>query len=61
MSGDPQQTLGALLVRLDVRERQIAAEAKAAHEQIAPMTGLLDGLTQAVDVDGVAESPSVLT
>ncbi|MER5934958.1 hypothetical protein [Streptomyces sp. NPDC002054] len=45
MSGHPQQTLGALLARLEVRERQIAMEAEAAHEQIA----LLDGLAQAAE------------
>ncbi|MDH6580814.1 hypothetical protein [Kitasatospora sp. MAP5-34] len=49
MSGDPQQTLGALLARLEVRERQIAAEAEAAHEQIAQLTTLLDGLAQAAE------------
>ncbi|MGW0586137.1 hypothetical protein ACWD25_62190 [Streptomyces sp. NPDC002920] len=49
MSGDPQQTLGALLARLEVRERQIAMEAEAAHEQIAQLTALLDGLAQAAE------------
>ncbi len=49
MSGDPQQTLGALLARLEVREQQIAAEAEAAHEQIAQLTALLDGLSQAAE------------
>lgn len=49
MSGDPQQTLGALLARLEVRDRQIAVEAEAAHEQIAQLTALLDGLAQATE------------
>ncbi|WP_406457190.1 hypothetical protein OH768_25165 [Streptomyces sp. NBC_01622] len=49
MSGDPQQTLGALPARLEVRERQIAVEAEAAHEQIAQLTALLDGLAQAAE------------
>ncbi|MFI1658160.1 hypothetical protein ACH4ZU_25090 [Streptomyces sp. NPDC020472] len=49
MSGDPQQTPGALLARLEVRERQIAVEAEAAHEQIAQLTALLDGLAQAAE------------
>jgi hypothetical protein len=49
VSGYPQQTLGALLVRLEVRERQIAAEAEAVHEQIAQLTALLDGLAQAAE------------
>ncbi|WP_199808216.1 hypothetical protein [Streptomyces sp. NRRL F-2580] len=49
MSGDPQQTLGALLARLEVRERQIAVEAEAAHEQIAQLTALLNGLAQAAE------------
>ncbi|MFJ8255501.1 hypothetical protein [Streptomyces sp. NPDC094466] len=49
MSGDPQQSLGALLVRLEVRERQIAAEAEAVHEQIVQLAALLDGLTQAAE------------
>ncbi len=49
MSGDPQQTLGALLVRLEARERQLAAEAEAAHEQIARLTALLAGLAQEAD------------
>ncbi len=47
--GDPQQTLGALLARLEVRERQIAVEAEAAHEQIAQLTALLDGLAQSAE------------
>jgi hypothetical protein len=49
VSGDQQQTLGALLVRLEAREKQIAAEAETAHEQIVQLTALLDGLTQAAD------------
>lgn len=46
---DPQQTLGALLARLEVPERQIAVEAEAAHEQIVQLTALLDGLAQAAE------------
>lgn len=49
MSDDPQQALGALLARLEVRERQIAVEAEAAHEQIAQLTALRDGLAQAAE------------
>ncbi len=49
MSGDEHQTLGALLVRLEAQEKQIAAQAEAAHEQIAQLTALLDGLAQAAD------------
>ncbi|MFG3062229.1 hypothetical protein ACGFYM_27155 [Streptomyces sp. NPDC048231] len=49
MSGDPQQTLGALLARLEVRERQIAVEAEAAHEQIVQLTASLGGLAQAAE------------
>ncbi|MGW4659522.1 hypothetical protein ACWEP2_35190 [Streptomyces sp. NPDC004279] len=49
MSGDPQQTLGALLARLEVHERQIAVEAEAAHEQMVQLTALLDGLAQAAE------------
>ncbi|MFJ6893810.1 hypothetical protein [Streptomyces hokutonensis] len=53
MSGDPQQTLGALPARLEVRERQIAVEVESAHEQIALLTAqpaaLLDGLAQAAE------------
>jgi len=49
VSGDPQQTLGALLARLEVRERRIAVEAEAAHEQIVQLTALLDGLAQAAE------------
>jgi hypothetical protein len=49
VSGDQQQTLGALLVRLGAREKQIAAEAEAAHQQITQLTALLDGLAQAAD------------
>ncbi|MFF2132065.1 hypothetical protein ACFVW1_43325 [Streptomyces olivochromogenes] len=49
MSGDAQQTLGALLARLEVRERQIAVEAEAAHEQMVQLTALLDGLAQAAE------------
>ncbi|MFE1984638.1 hypothetical protein [Streptomyces mirabilis] len=46
---DPQQTLGALLARLEVPERQIAVEEEAAHEQIVQLTALLDGLAQAAE------------
>jgi hypothetical protein len=49
VSGDEHQTLGALLVRLEAQEKQIAAQAEAAHEQIAQLTALLDGLAQAAD------------
>ncbi|WP_225446692.1 hypothetical protein [Streptacidiphilus sp. PB12-B1b] len=49
MSGDEHQTLGALLVRLEAQEKQIAAQAEAAHEQITQLTALLDGLAQAAD------------
>ncbi|MFJ4832119.1 hypothetical protein ACIP79_19790 [Streptomyces sp. NPDC088747] len=49
MSGGPQQTLGVLPARLEVRERQIAVEAEAAHEQIAQLTVLLDGLAQGAE------------
>jgi len=49
MSGDQHQTLGALLVRLESQEKQIAAQAEATHEQITQLTALLDGLTQAAD------------
>lgn len=49
MSGDPQQTLGALLVQLEAREQQIATEAEAAHEQIAQLTAVLAGLAQEAD------------
>ncbi|PYC63816.1 hypothetical protein C7C46_33130, partial [Streptomyces tateyamensis] len=49
MSGDEHLTLGALLVRLETQEKQIAAQAEAAHEQIAQLTALLDGLAQAAD------------
>ncbi|MFG2370236.1 hypothetical protein ACGFY9_01995 [Streptomyces sp. NPDC048504] len=49
MSAGPQQPLGALLARLEVRERQIAVEAEAAHEQIQQLTALLDGLARAAE------------
>jgi hypothetical protein len=49
VSGDQQQTLGALLVRLEAREQQITVEAEAAHEQIAQLTALLAGLAQEAD------------
>jgi hypothetical protein len=42
-------TLGALLVRLDEREREIAAQAETAREKIAELTALLDGLDTAAE------------
>ncbi|MGV9270081.1 hypothetical protein ACWDRR_36135 [Kitasatospora sp. NPDC003701] len=40
-------SLGALLVRLEERERQIAAQAEATREKIAELTALLDGFDTA--------------
>ncbi|WP_030732899.1 hypothetical protein [Streptomyces sp. NRRL S-237] len=37
-------TLGAVLARLEEREREIAAQAETAREKIAELTALLDGL-----------------
>ncbi|MFD9302164.1 hypothetical protein ACFWCB_05600 [Streptomyces sp. NPDC060048] len=37
-------TLGVVLARLEEREREIAAQAETAREQIAELTALLDGL-----------------
>ncbi|MEV7393240.1 MULTISPECIES: hypothetical protein [unclassified Streptomyces] len=42
-------TLGALLVRLEERQREIAAQAEAAREEIADLTALLDGLDTAAE------------
>jgi len=42
-------TLGALLVRLDEREREIAAQGEAVREKIAELTALLDGLDTAAE------------
>ncbi|MEU9979383.1 hypothetical protein [Streptomyces sp. NPDC051014] len=42
-------TLGALLVRLDEREREIAAQAETAREKIVELTPLLDGLDTAAE------------
>ncbi|MFJ9712016.1 hypothetical protein [Streptomyces sp. NPDC101234] len=42
-------TLGALLVRLEERQREIAAQAEAAREKIAELTALLDGLDTAAE------------
>src|SRR3954454_21722453 len=58
VSADEQQTLGALLVRLEAQEKQIAAQAEAGHQQIAQLTAHLDGLAQAADL--VAITPKTL-
>ncbi|MEU8927564.1 hypothetical protein AB0D10_42785 [Kitasatospora sp. NPDC048545] len=42
-------TLGALLVRLEEQEREIAAQAEVAREKIADLTALLDGLDTAAE------------
>ncbi|MFE2912257.1 hypothetical protein ACFXI0_15235 [Kitasatospora indigofera] len=42
-------TLGALLVRLEERERVITAQAETAREKIAELTELLDGLGSAAE------------
>ncbi|MFG3480177.1 hypothetical protein ACGF3K_33880 [Streptomyces sp. NPDC047980] len=42
-------TLGAVLVRLEEREREIAAQAEAAREKIAELTALLDGFDKAAE------------
>ncbi|MFF0043850.1 hypothetical protein ACFYRG_48175 [Streptomyces mirabilis] len=42
-------TLGAVLVRLEEREREIAAQAEAAREKIAELTALLDGFDTAAE------------
>lgn len=42
-------TLGAVLVRLEEREGEIAAQAEAAREKIAELTALLDGYDTAAE------------
>ncbi|MEV7770120.1 hypothetical protein [Kitasatospora sp. NPDC086791] len=42
-------TLGAVLVRLDEREREIAAQAEQTREQITRLTAMLDELGQAAE------------
>ncbi|MFJ2162751.1 hypothetical protein [Streptomyces sp. NPDC087856] len=42
-------TLGAVLVRLEEREREISAQAEAAREKIAELTALLDGFDTAAE------------
>lgn len=42
-------TLGAVLARLEEREREIAAQAEAAQEKIAELTVLLDGFGKATE------------
>jgi predicted nucleic acid-binding Zn-ribbon protein len=42
-------TLGAVLVRLEEREREIAAQAEATREQIAQLTARLDELGRAAE------------
>lgn len=42
-------TLGALLARLEEREREIAAQAEGARERIAELTALLDGFDTAAE------------
>ncbi|MFF3518974.1 hypothetical protein [Streptomyces sp. NPDC002573] len=42
-------TLGAVLVRLEEREREIAAQAEQTREQIAQLTAMLDELDRAVE------------
>lgn len=42
-------TLGAVLARLEEQEREIAAQAEAAREEIAGLTALLDGLDKAAE------------
>jgi hypothetical protein len=49
VSSDQQRALGALLVRLEARERQIAVEAEGAHEQITQLTAQLAALAQGAD------------
>lgn len=41
--------MGAVLARLEEREREIAVQAEAARERIAELTALLDGLGQAAE------------
>ncbi|MBV6703415.1 hypothetical protein [Kitasatospora aureofaciens] len=42
-------TLGAVLARLEEREREIAAQAEVAREKIAELTALLDGFDKAAE------------
>lgn len=42
-------TLGAVLARLEEREREIAAQAETAREKIAELTALLDGSDKAAE------------
>ncbi|MGW4985515.1 hypothetical protein [Streptomyces mirabilis] len=42
-------TLGAVLARLEEREREIAAQAETAREKIAELTALLDGFDIAAE------------
>ena len=42
-------TLGAVLVRLEEREREIAAQAEETREQITRLTAVLDELSQAAE------------
>jgi hypothetical protein len=42
-------TLGAVLVRLDEREREIAARAEQTRQQITQLTAMLDGLGRAAE------------
>ena len=48
MTGD-QLTLGAVLARLEEREREIAAQAETTREQIAQLTARLDELGRAAE------------
>ncbi|MFD7533518.1 hypothetical protein ACFV8E_38935 [Streptomyces sp. NPDC059849] len=42
-------TLGAVLARLEEREREIAAQAETTQEKIAELTALLDGLDKVTE------------
>ncbi|MBA4867368.1 hypothetical protein H1V43_40135, partial [Streptomyces sp. PSKA54] len=42
-------TLGAVLARLEEREREIAAQAEAVREKIAELTALLEGYDSAAE------------
>ncbi|MFD8707255.1 hypothetical protein ACFV1W_32510 [Kitasatospora sp. NPDC059648] len=42
-------TLGAVLVRLEEREQELAAQAEALREKIAELTALLDGFDKAAE------------
>jgi hypothetical protein len=46
---DGELTLGAVLARLEEREREITAQAGAAQEKIAELTALLDGFDTAAE------------